>query len=683
MKRNCIIRQHDLKDCGICSLLSIIRYYNGSVPLEKLRQDTHTSLEGTSAFHLVKTAKEYGFDAYGIKIENEKELTSCILPAIAHVTIGNLNHFVVIYKITKEKIIVMDPAKGKVAYQKQKFLEIWTKFIIVIYPRYSIPKITETKHFQQYLKQISKNEKIYFALIVFITFLFTILMIATGFYFKFGLEVVNSGDKHLILSILLFFGTLSFLKIILNYLRMYYKACLNKYLDGYIYRDFLNHLFLLPNYFIKSRTSGEIMTRIEELEMVKSVMSEIVITGCVDSILSISLGGMLYVINKKLFGFTLMILMIYGIYSIINSKILYRKALRANEEKVNFNSSVLENIDSILTLKNLNVLSKSITKVETILFKYLESLHNLNKKIMKTTSFSYFAEEALHFGLLSFGIIEIANQRLTIIDLITFESLLNYFIEPVKNLWSMLPNYNFVKVSLNKINDFYNIPIENDSQGLTEFIPGNIKIEQADYSYNAYQKVFTNLSLEIPENEFVLLKGPSGCGKSTLCQMISRLIEVKNNNIKIGKVSVNDYNLQTIRSNITYVGQKENLIQDTIRNNILFDRKIEEKEFQKSIEICEIENIVSKKAMRYETFLLKDNMNLSGGEKQRIVLARALLNPSKILILDEALSEVNQDLEMKILKNIKQSFPDKTILYVSHKEYNGFFDRIYDFEELV
>lgn len=683
MKRNCIIRQHDLKDCGICSLLSIIRYYNGSVPLEKLRQDTHTSLEGTSAFHLVKAAKDYGFDAYGIKIENEKELISCILPAIAHVTIGNLNHFVVIYKITKEKIIVMDPAKGKVVYSKQKFLEIWTKYIIVIYPRYSIPKITETKHFQQYLKQISKNEKIYFALIVFITFLFTILMIATGFYFKFGLEVVNSGDKPLILSILLFFGTLSFLKIILNYLRMYYKACLNKHLDGYIYKDFLNHLFLLPNYFIKSRTSGEIMTRIEELEMVKNVMSEIIITGCVDSILSISLGGILYVINKKLFYFTLMILMIYGIYNIINSKILYRKALRANEEKVNFNSSVLENIDSILTLKNLNVLSKSITKVETILFKHLENLHNLNKKIMKTTSFSYFAEETLHFGLLSFGIIEIANHRLTIIDLITFESLLNYFIEPVKNLWSMLPNYNFVKVSLNKINDFYNIPIENDSQGLTEFIPGNIKIEQADYSYNAYQKVFTNLNLEISENEFVLLKGPSGCGKSTLCQMISRLIEVKNNNIKIGKVSVNDYNLQTIRSNITYVGQKENLIQDTIRNNILFERKIEEKDFQKSIEICEIENIVSKKAMRYETFLLKDNMNLSGGEKQRIVLARALLNPSKILILDEALSEVNQDLEMKILKNIKQSFPDKTILYVSHKEYNGFFDQIYDFEELV
>ena len=122
------------------------------------------------------------------------------------------------------------------------------------------------------------------------------------------------------------------------------------------------------------------------------------------------------------------------------------------------------------------------------------------------------------------------------------------------------------------------------------------------------------------------------------------------------------------------------MLQDTIRNNIILNRDVDETKYKEILKICAIDSIVSKKPLRYETFLASDSNNISGGEKQRIILARALLNPFQILILDEALSEVNNDLEIDIIRKIKDSFKDKTIIYVSHKNHDKYFDQVYNFE---
>ena len=119
MKKNIIVRQQDLKDCGICSLLSVIKYYGGYIPLEKLRIDTQTSMEGTTAYHLVKAARNYGFDAYGMKFEKLEELKGAVLPVIAHVNINHFMHFLVIYEIHSNELVIMDPAKGKIKITKE------------------------------------------------------------------------------------------------------------------------------------------------------------------------------------------------------------------------------------------------------------------------------------------------------------------------------------------------------------------------------------------------------------------------------------------------------------------------------------------------------------------------------------------------------------------------------------
>ncbi len=683
MNKDFIVRQQDLKDCGVCSLLSIIKYYGGFIPLEKLRVDTQTSLEGTTAYHLVKAAENYGLNAYGAKLEKISDLENIVLPAIAHVIVKGFNHFLVIYKVTKNEIIVMDPAKGKVKMKKQEFESIWTNHVIILYPNHELPNITNKNYMVQMLLAFFKTERKSILKIIFLTALFTILTIFTGFYFKIGMQFLNDFEKNSVITLIILFLFLTLIKLLANYLRNHFKLELNKNLDGYLYYHFIKHLFWLPNYFIKDRTTGEIMIRIKELENSKEVFSEIFITIFLDSILAFSVGIILYYISKALFFLLCLIVLLYVICGIISGNILYKKALATNDAEVNFQSKMVESIDSCISLKNLNSIKTTFKKVEVHLFKYLNKLLETNQMVLKTSSVSFFLEELLSFGVISIGLLEIMNKNMSLVDLITFESLVVFFVNPFKNGIQLLPNYNYVKVGLEKANDFYNIPEEKENEGLQEFQNGDITIEHLSFSYNPLKKLFVDVSLEIKERDFVLFKGPSGCGKSTLCQMLSRLIEVKNNNIKIRNVSINDYSLQAIRKNITYVGQKENLMQDTIINNILLERTVPEERLKEILTLCEIEDIVNKKPLRYQTFLAKDAVNISGGEKQRIILARALLNDFQILILDEALSELNNDLEIKIIKNLKKYLKDKTIIYVSHKNHEKYFHKVYDFGEML
>lgn len=139
MKKNIIVKQNDIKDCGICCLESIIKHYDGYVPLETLRLDTKTSTNGTTAYNLIKTARKYGFSAYGKKLDS-LDIEKLLLPSIAHVqTDKGLNHFVVLYKVTKKHIYIMDPSKGIVKKTKEEFQNNWTNIILVFKPYKKIP----------------------------------------------------------------------------------------------------------------------------------------------------------------------------------------------------------------------------------------------------------------------------------------------------------------------------------------------------------------------------------------------------------------------------------------------------------------------------------------------------------------------------------------------------------------
>ena len=671
-----IIRQRDFKDCGVCSLASIIEYYGGYVSLEKLRLDTKATNEGTTALNIIEASKKYGFDAMGIKVAN---LTSdkVSLPAIAHMQGKNgLNHYVVIYKITNDKVILMDPAKGKVVKSKDDFYEEWSHILLIFHPQRKITVFQkENTLIGIFLKIIMQEQKLFILIIITSIFLIVFTIIGS-YYFQVMIDAINLNYPLIYLKIfVVVFGLLVILKLVFGYLRRYFENYLNKNIDCLLNSNFLNHIFNLPLEVITSRTSGEIITRVSELANIKNLFTEIFITCLLDFALMLTSLPLLYSISNKLFLALFLSLLLYLVVGIITSKIIYQKAYQNIELEAEFNNILLENVQMLSSIKNLNVTDNRLSKLETSLSALLYD----NFKLGKFWTNENFGKNAIYelgfFIINTWGFYLIFKGKLEITALVTFNTLLGLFLDPIKNCIDSLPKYNFVKATFSKINDF--LSLNKETLGQKEKLSNNkIIIKNLSFSYDSLKSTFNHFNLFIKPGEFVSLKGRSGSGKSTLCKILDKYITNYKGEIIIGNRNIKDLSIATIRENITYVGQNEALISGSIKENILLDREIDSKRFTQICNICGIEQIVFKKALRYETSINNDSTNISGGEAQRIILARAILNDFEILILDEALSEVDYQTERKIIKNLKHYFPSKTIIYITHKNHDQLFDRV-------
>ena len=674
-----IVRQQDEKDCGVCSLLSIIRYYKGNVPLEQLRLDARTNNEGTTALNLVLASQKYGFDAVGMKVENLNDIKR--LPAIAHLNLKKgYSHYVVIEKVTKDKIILMDPAKGKVVKFLWEFQKEWSGVVLIFYPKQKIMVLKNDVTLFTIFKKVFISEKNLIKIIVLVSFLLTIFTIALGYYFQmFNSLYLNKYPINYLKVLVLVFAIFTCFKLFLTYYRSYLENHLNKNIDCLITSDFLKHLFNLPLNVITSRKSGEILSRVNELTSIKGLITEIFITYTLDFLIVVITTFLLIRISSKLFLILFLTTIFYLFVGIITKKSIFEKAYQNISIESEFNNTVLENIKMINSIKNLDAVDGTLNKIERKLTHYLYDTYKVNTILNKINIFKVSCYEIGFFLINTFGFYFVYKGIINMIDLITFNALLNLYFEPLKNIVDSIPKYSFMKASITKINDFLGVHAEILGEK-TSTDGYDISINNLNYSYNKYQNVLKSVNLNIKEGEFVLLQGASGSGKSTLCSILNKYITDYTGDILFGKMNYKDLSIKTIRDNIVYVGQNENIFTGSIKENITFGHEVSDLEFKKVCNICKVDDIAYKKTFRYESLIGSDEGNISGGEKQRIILARAVLKDFNVLILDEALSEVDIKLELEILKSIRENYKDKTIIYISHKKYSNIFDKVINME---
>ena len=674
-----IVRQQDEKDCGVCSLLSIIRYYKGNVPLEQLRLDARTNNEGTTALNLVLASQKYGFDAVGMKVENLNDIKR--LPAIAHLNLKKgYSHYVVIEKVTKDKIILMDPAKGKVVKFLWEFQKEWSGVVLIFYPKQKIMVLKNDVTLFTIFKKVFISEKNLIKIIVLVSFLLTIFTIALGYYFQmFNSLYLNKYPINYLKVLVLVFAIFTCFKLFLTYYRSYLENHLNKNIDCLITSDFLKHLFNLPLNVITSRKSGEILSRVNELTSIKGLITEIFITYTLDFLIVVITTFLLIRISSKLFLILFLTTIFYLFVGIITKKSIFEKAYQNISIESEFNNTVLENIKMINSIKNLDAVDGTLNKIERKLTHYLYDTYKVNTILNKINIFKVSCYEIGFFLINTFGFYFVYKGIINMIDLITFNALLNLYFEPLKNIVDSIPKYSFMKASITKINDF--LGVRTEILGEKTSTDGyDISINNLNYSYNKYQNVLKSVNLNIKEGEFVLLQGASGSGKSTLCSILNKYITDYTGDILFGKMNYKDLSIKTIRDNIVYVGQNENIFTGSIKENITFGNKVSDLNFDKICKICKVDDVANKKTFRYESLIGSDEGNISGGEKQRIILARAVLKDFNVLILDEALSEVDIKLELEILNNIRDNYKDKTIIYISHKKYPNVFDKVISME---
>lgn len=670
-----IVRQRDEMDCGVCAMLSIVKYYGGNVSLEQMRMDAKVDKNGTSALNLILAAKKYGFDAVGVKLMQLDEIKR--LPAIAHVNLKNgLSHFVVIYKITNNKVIIMDPAKGKVIKEKIEFEHEWSKVALVFYPHQKIVYLKSDNTLLKIFSKILLHEKKLLLIIVVISMLLTLFTIVGGYYFQVVGNAISSGfDKNYLKLLMIGFGGCVIFKLVLSYFRLYLTNHLNKNIDCILNADFFHHLYNLPLNVLASRKSGEIITRVNELSNIKSLVSDILVSSVLDFLLMLACMPLLIKISGNLFLILFLTLLLYLIIGLSFSKLIYKKAYQNIEYEADFNNVLIEDMNMINSIKNLRVTDNRLKRLEKSFCEFLYDSFLFNEFLSKEITLKSVCSEIGFFLINTCGLYLVFKGEIMIVELITFNTLLGFFFEPIKNLVDSMPKYNFLKATVTKLNDFLSVDTEKYGT-LQKLEKNNIKVVNLRYSYNKYEDIFDNLNIEIKNGEFVQLDGESGCGKSTLCKIVDKYITDYEGNVLIGDVNIKDLSLVTIRENVMYVNQQENLFSASIRENITLGVDIDEERFQRICKVCCVDEIVESKPLRYETGILSDGENISGGEKQRIILARALLREFKILILDEALSEVDNDLEERIIRNIKQEFEGITVIYITHKRNMKLFDRV-------
>ena len=651
MKKNIIVKQHDNKDCGICCLESIIIYYGGYIPLETLRLKTKTSNNGTTAYNITKVAKEIGFETKGIKT-NKLSKEEIILPAIAHLeTKKGFNHFVVIYKITNKYVYIMDPAHGYKKIDKSMFEEEWTNILL-------------------FLKLIEDNKRIIIKMI-FINGLTCIFSILSSYYLKIIMNLIEETSKNMIGFIMAIFLGITLYKIILEYIKNELSIYLNKNIDCTLIPEFIEHIFKIPSDVITTHTSGEILTRVNAMRELKDIFRDIIVSILLNITLIATSLCFLYELNHKLCLILCLISLIYIIFSLLtNIKII--EYINDNIDKeTNFNSNLVENIDAIETINHLNMKDYIIDKIDNYYYDVVKTNFEYSNIINKIITLKNIINDLGLYIITTIGILLLIKEQITILSLITFISIMNYYIEPIETIVSQIPLWNKINLNIEKISDFldFNQELHKEQQ----FQNGDIILKNITYSYDDYQNIIDNLNIEIKENDRVEIKGPSGCGKSTICKMLNHTIKDYKGTIKINGVDLKNYAPNIIRKNIVYVSQREKLFTDTIRNNIVLEQEKKETELEKVIEITKVQEIVDKKGMKLDSMLLDSGINLSGGERQRIILARSIIRKPKILILDESLSEIDKEKERQILKDISDYLKKTTIIYISHNE-NKIFD---------
>ncbi len=638
-----IVLQEDESDCGSCALKSVILYYKGYVPLEIIKVDTKTNESGTNFLYMKQASEKYGFDSSGKYTFDFKDI---IYPCIAQVNINGYNHFVTLFEVN-DTVKMIDPSKGEVILNKDQFLKIYTGYILELIPKTNIIKYKKNKRFINIIKNIYKNNLKELFILFFIIFALIILSLISNF----NLILIQ---KNKLILVVVFLTTI---KVLINYIKNIKMSHLNKNINDKLLKSYISYIFNLPFKYLQIKKSGDLLNRVNDLNNIKDFFSSIIIDFIINILFLITTVILLFILNNRVTLILILISFLYFFILFVLNKKLYLKInnmIDSGDNVIDVISEYLNKIKTIKTLKIDNFINNINNKIDI----------NLNTKLSLDIYLSKLDLIKNIFDDLMFLIIIILfiSTKKDYLTLIIFISIYNYYKESLNFFGGIMPSLLYFKDILNRIKSIFDL--EPDINNINYTKKGHVIVNNLNYSYNTINSVITNLSFKINKGDKVFLKGDNGSGKSTLLSLLTNETSDYKGNIKIG-------------GKVSYLSQNSDLFNDSIINNIILDKKYNENRFNKIKNILYLDNIILNKPKGYNT-KIESLSNLSGGEKQKILIARSLYINFDILIMDESLSEISDIQRDKILNNILNYYKNKTIIYVSHqKEIKGFNKQIF------
>ena len=647
-------KQEGLKDCAAACMQMIIKYYNGYISINDLNEMLETTKEGVSAFKIIEVSNKIGFKATGIRLNLLELNKSVTLPVIAHVVINNYNHYIVVYKIDsfKKSVIIADPQSKIKTISFKEFESIWTNVIINLYPVKPIEHRNYEKHLN-YKNIILKNKKTIFQL-CYISFIYMILSIVASFYMKYVFDNYLS-NFHLIFTIFILFIIINLYKIFTNLIRTKILIDLNKNIDIDLSLDIFSKILSLPYGYYRNKTTGEIITRYTELSKIRETISKVLLTLFLDLPLCITSLIIMYFLNSKLTMISLIAVLLYTIIVIVYNRILNDTILEAQIKKAEMNTVLIESINGFETIKGLNLYDYIKLKFENKYIKYLKNVIKIDSILNIKENLKEIVNQLIEMIIIFTGVIYVRSETITIGTLMTYNSILVFFLAPIRNLLSLDNSIIESKRIVKRVNEMLK---KEENVKKINIVYGDILIKSLSFKQNE-RIILNKINLHISKGEKVIITGKSGSGKSTLLKILMNYYNDYQGEIKINGINIKSINLKNV-----YISQNETLFTDTIYNNIVLGNN--DSNFSEVVKMCYVDEIINSN-LGYNQIIEENGFNISGGQKQRIILARSIINEFDLLLIDEGLNQIDVELERKILKNLFNKFHDKTIIIVSHR----------------
>ena len=674
MKRQINIKQHDGTDCGAACLASIAAYFGLMFPLARIRQFAFTDKKGTNVVGMVEAANKLGMEAKGVKGPLEC-LQNIPLPAVAHVVVNEkLKHFVVIYKVIRDFIWVMDPSDGKLQRRNsEEFKKEWTGVLILMRPNETFEKGNRKKStLRSFIDLILPHKSVMFQAL-FGAVIYSILGLSTAVYVGKITDYVLVDQNMNLLNLM---GIVMILIIILRALIGAMKSILamktGQRIDASLILGYYKHLLTLPQQFFDTMRVGEIISRVNDAVKIRVFINNVSLDLVVNFLILIFTLGMMLAYSWKLSVITLLsaplFFLIYYLFNQMNRK--YQRKIM--ESSADLEAHMVESLNSVSTIKRFGVEQYSNLKTEMRFVHLIKNTYkSLYGSIMANGGIE-FVSTGITIALLWAGSCFVISREMTPGTLMIFYSLIGYILVPIGKLISSNQTIQDAMIAADRLFQIMDLECEEEeSQKITldQEMIGDIRFENVAFRYGFRKQVFKSLNLSIPKGKTTAIIGESGSGKTTLISLLQNLYPIQKGSIYIGNYPISQISNESLRRLVGSVPQQIELFAGTIVENIAIGDF--EPDMKRISELCEqlgIQQLIEKLPHSYLTPIGEHGVTLSGGERQRIAIARALYKNPEILIFDEATSSLDSIAEKQVKQTLNEwAKKGKTVIIIAHR----------------
>jgi NHLM bacteriocin system ABC transporter peptidase/ATP-binding protein len=671
------VLQMESVECGAAALSIILGYFGKFVPLEKLRIACGVSRDGLKATNIIKAAKEFGLEAKGFAKSLEK-LMQIQTPAIIF---WNFNHFLVLEGFTKNKVYLSDPAQGRYHVTHQEFDEAYTGVVLTFSPAATFEKGNEKRGLMASLASRISNSKMSILYII-IASLFLVIpgLVVPSFIQIFIDKYLINGYSGFVMPLLLIMGATLIINSVLVYLQQYYLLKLETKLSLSTSSKFLWHVFHLPIVFFTQRYSGEIGNRVSLNDKVAKLLSGNLANSVLNVIVVIFYALLMfsYDVSLTLIGVFMAVL------NVLVLKYVSRARKDGNRRLSNETGKLLgtttSGISMIETLKASGRENDFFANWIGYLAKVMNSQQELGWLGIRLNTLPPLLTSLTTTFILGIGALRIMDGEMTLGALVAFTYLMGNFISPVNQLISVGTMLHETESDMGRIDDVMNYEVDEQfiekkdhvksdvqKEVFNNKLIGYFEMKDVTFGYNTTMPaLIENFNLKLKPGSRVALVGGSGSGKSTVARVASGLYMPWEGEVLFDGKIKSDFPRHIITESLAVIDQDVLIFNGTIKENISFwDSTISDKNIIQSARDAAIHDIIAVRKDAYDSTVLEGGGNFSGGQRQRLEIARALATNPSILIMDEATSALDPTAEKIVMDNIKKR--GCTCLIVAHR----------------